>query len=178
LDGLIKDYTISDRVSTDALLNPIVLGYGLSMGWFADRKKKNASWRIEAIERIMLESQIKTAQANGQKLLMGAELAEHKLRQRYLSDRNNQECVEKAKLWVSLSHAELIVHMDNETPNYRKHAPAVEIINETDDSIRHALIVSYWKNYETEPSRYLPELLPENHPTWDGYNQWRRENPS
>lgn len=148
------------------------------MGFFADWKKKSEASRLEAIERIWLESRIKTAQANGQKLLMGAELAEHKLRQRYLSDRNNQECVEKAKLWVSLSHAELILHMDNETPNYRRHTLSKEIFNETDDSIRHALIVSYWKNFETEPSRYLPELLPENHPTWDGFNQWRRENPS
>jgi hypothetical protein len=148
------------------------------MGFFADRKKKSEASRLEIIEKIWLESRIKTAQANGQKLLFGAELAEHKLRQRYLADRNNQECAEKAKLWLSLSHSELIIHMDNETPNYRKHAPAVEIINETDDSIRHALIVAYWKNYEREPSRYLPELLPENHSTWDGFNQWRRENPS
>jgi hypothetical protein len=153
------------------------MGYGLLMGFFADRKKKNASWRIEAIERIMLESQIKTAQANGQKLLMGAELAEYKLRQRYLADKYNNDRAEKAKLWLSLSHSELIIHMDNETPNYRKHAPAVEIINESDDSIRHALIVSYWKN-KSDASEFSPELLPDNGLIWDGYNQWRRENPS
>ncbi len=154
------------------------MGYGLRMGFFADWKKKSEASRLEAIERIWLESRIKTARANGRELLFGAELAEYKMRQRYLADKSNQECTEKAKLWLSLSHAELIIHMDNETPNYRKHAPAVEIINETDDSIRHALIIAYWKNYEREPSRALPELLPENHPRWDGYNQWCRENPS
>jgi hypothetical protein len=144
------------------------------VGYFADRKNKSLAWRMDAVEKI----KIKAALANGQKLISGSELAEYRLKQTYLAERNNQECAEKAKLWVSLSHSELIIHMDNENPNYRKHAPAVEIINETDDSIRHALIVAYWKNNEREPSATAPEWIPDHHSTWDGFNQWRREHLS
>ena len=154
------------------------MGYGLRMGFFADWKKKSEASRLEAIERIWLESRIKTARANGQELLLGDELVEYKLRQRYLADRYNKDCAERAKLWLSLSHSELVIHMDNETPNYRKHAPALEIINETDDSTRHSLIISYWKNYEKDASKFAPEIGPDNGAIWDGYNQWRRENPS
>lgn len=126
---------------------------------------------MDAVEKI----KIKAALANGQKLISGSEFAEYRLKQRYLAYRCNQECAEKAKLWVSLSHSELIIHMDNETPNYRKVPSSLEIINEKDDSLRHALIFSFWKYFEKDASEFYPENINEYQPIWDGYNQWRRE---
>ncbi len=147
------------------------------MGKYSDWKNRTQASRLQALEKAFLNARIATARANGRELLVGSEANEYRRKQRYLAARKDRLDSEKMSHWLSLSHSELIAHLDSESPNYRKHPLTIAIIDEVDDVKRRELIESYFAHFQKKPSQFAPEISSENAAIWDGYNEWCRNNP-